>query len=521
MSIFSVRVGILAGLVALASAVVARAAESYELSFSTYLGGSGYEHIRDVCADRHGNVYVAGGTTSYDFPTTPGAYQRDLAGSFDIFVVKFAANGALVWSTLVGGKDYDRAYAIEVDDQGYVYVGGRGGRHAPVTRGAVQSEFKGDWAGGPYKSDMNAYVFKLSPDGSKIIWATFFGTGQKFRDIDIDAEGNVHGVWHDPLNSQNPHRDNWRDPSWFAKAFQKRPKGGEGDFGVVKISADGSRCLWATYLTGSGKETGAASVRVANDGTVYAETWTFSSDMPTTEGAHDRTHNGGPDYYIARLSPDGSKLLFGTYLGGSGREIHSTHNLAIDENGNAYVSVWTSSEDFPTTPGAFQRTYNGDYSDWAVTKLSPTGALVASTFIGGNAGENPDGIYADAQGNVYLSGYTRSTDFPVTVEAGQVHDGQKAAFVKLSADFSCLLYATYLGGTKRDDGRTGFLDDRGNWYLAGETGSPDWPAKNAFQTTFGGQGDAIVAKFAPAETPRAIPDPDEVEPNGPTLGGSR
>ena len=102
---------LLVGLFALASIVAAGAAESYELSFSTYLGGSGYEHIRDVCADRYANVYVTGGTTSTDFRATPGAFQRSLAGSFDIFVVKFNSDGELVWSTLVGGKDYDRRAA--------------------------------------------------------------------------------------------------------------------------------------------------------------------------------------------------------------------------------------------------------------------------------------------------------------------------------------------------------------------------------------------------------------------------
>jgi hypothetical protein len=260
--------------------------------------------------------------------------------------------------------------------------------------------------------------------------------------------------------------------------------------------------VWATYLTGSGKESGIGSVRVAKDGTVYVETWTESTDMPTTEGVHSRKNNGKSDYYIGRLSADGSKLIFGTYLGGSGDEIHSTHNLAIDRAGNAYVSVWTSSKDFPTTSGAFQRTYKGDYSDWGVAKLSPTGALIASTLIGGNAGENPDGIYVDGSGNVYLSGYTRSTDFPLTTEAARVHGGQKALIVKLSADFNRLLYASYIAGTKRDDGRASFLDEKGNWYLAGEATSTDWPIKNAFQAKHAGQVDGIVVKLRPSNHSR-------------------
>ena len=189
----------------LAGEVVATAAEFLNMTFSTYIGGSQADQIRDICADDKGNIYITGGTTSSDYPTTPGAYQRRHAGMWDIFVTKFDSNGNLIWSTLVGGKDYDRAYAIEVDSQGFVYVAGRGGRDAPITGDVVQENFKGQWHGGPYKSYMNAYVFKLSPDGSNLVWATFFGTGEKFRDIDIDRDGNVYGVWHDPLNISNPY----------------------------------------------------------------------------------------------------------------------------------------------------------------------------------------------------------------------------------------------------------------------------------------------------------------------------
>ncbi len=467
------------------------------MNFSTYFGGSNGQDFRDVCVDSQGYIYVTGGTNSQDFPTTLGAYQETYSGSTDIFVAKFSPDGQLVWSTLVGGWDYDRAYAIEVDNRGYVYVGGRGGSGAPITPGAVQETFKGEWGGGPYQSDMNAYIFKLSSDGSKLEWATYFGTGHMFRDIDIDQNGNVYGVWHDPLNSANPYRDTWKDPAWFANAFQLNPQGGNGDFGVVKISSDGTQVIWATYLTGSGGEAGAGSVRVDANEYVYVATYTSSSDMPTTPGAYDTTLNGVDDCYVAKLEPDGSNIVFGTYLGGSGGDLPSTHNMAIDNRGNSYVSVWTDSPDFPTTPGAFQRTYGGGYSDMAVAKFSPTGSLIASTFIGGNQGENADGIYVDGSENVYLSGYSRSVNFPVTSDAFQKNFGgvKDSAFVVLSSDFSQLLYSTFIGGSNRDDARSSCLAADGTWHVIGNTASTDWPIKNALQTAISGGNNGFLAKF--------------------------
>jgi hypothetical protein len=320
-----------------------------------------------------------------------------------------------------------------------------------------------------------------------------------FRDIDIDAEGSVYGVWHDPLNARNPYRNNWRQASWFARAFQKQPRGGEGDFGVVKISSDGTYCFWATYLTGSGKETGAGSVRVGPEDNVYVETWTVSNDMPTTDGAHDRSYNGKSDYYIAKLTSDGSGLIFGTYLGGKGDEIHSTHNLAIDGHGNAYVSVWTSSADFPTTPDTFQRSYNGGYSDWGVAKFSPNGALLASTLIGGSEGENPDGIHVDLQGNMFLAGSTRSPNFPVTVGSRRTgrDKTQSGAVIQLSPDFSRLVFAQRIDGNRNVDLRALFVGQDGVFYVAGESNSDNWPNVNAAQSHLTGQADGIIAKFIP------------------------
>ncbi len=163
-------------------------------------------------------------------------------------------------------------------------------------------------------------------------------------------------------------------------------------------------------------------------------------------------------------------VVWGTYLGDSGDNWVNTHNLAIDGQGNAYVSV-TSNSGFPTTAGAFQTVYGGGNSDIAISKFDwATGALIASTFLGGSGGDNPDGIYVDASGNVFITGETGSTDFPVT--SGTAYQSQNggshdAVVVMLSADFSQLLYSTYMGGGSYDMGRSGFLDHNGNLYITG------------------------------------------------------
>ncbi len=434
--------------------------KTYELSFSTYFGGSDWEHARDVFVDNEGNIYMVGGTASSDFPTTAGAYDRTFDpgydgafGPCDVFVSKFGSDGSLIWSTFVGGFGYDRAYAVEVDDSGYVYIAGRAGTGFPIKNG-FQSTFQG--VGNPSSyGNQNAFVAKIKPDGSDLVWSTYVGVSSACRDLAIDNNGDIYipGGRHDTSNIP---------PSgWFVNAFQKTPPGGNSDSGVIKIKGDGSQVLWATWLGGSGDDSIAASIRVDENEYVYIGLSTDSDDIPTTSGAHDRIYSGdgNVDFYVARLEPDGSNLVYGTYLGGAGHQWISTHNLALDNDGNAYAAVPTGA-DFPITENVFQSSHGGGNSDWGIAKLSTNGTLIASTFVGGNGGDNPDGIYVDDSGNVYISGQSNSTDFPVIPDTFQSTNGggEDAILVVLSADFSQLIYSTYMGGSAYDNGRAGFLD---------------------------------------------------------------
>jgi len=196
--------------------------------------------------------------------------------------------------------------------------------------------------------------------------------------------------------------------------------------------------------------------------------------------------------------------VFGTYLGGKATDIGcNTHNLAVDPKGNVYVSVSTASADFATTPDAFDRTFNGA-GDVAVVKLSPTGALLASTFIGGKGQDGADGIYVDKAGNVFFTGHTRSGDFPTTPGAFQAtHGGAGDAFVVvLSADFRRLLYSTYMGGKADDVGRSACLGHDGSLHVTGSANGPGWPVRDAHQAKFAGtndrrwgNGDCVLARF--------------------------
>jgi hypothetical protein len=229
---------------------------------------------------------------------------------------------------------------------------------------------------------------------------------------------------------------------------------------------------YSTYLGATGDE---QANLIALDGArnAYVTGRTASSNFPTTSGL-DSTLGGAQDGFVTKLNPSGSALVYSTYIGGSG--VDDGETIAIDSSSNAYVTGITASSDFPATPGAFDTTFGGG-EDAYVAKLDPAGVLAYATYLGGSGIDEGLGLALDGASNAYATGFTESINFPTTVGAADTTlGGARDAYVtKLNANGSALAYSSYLGGSRAEQAGSIDLDGGGNAYLAGITGSSDFP----------------------------------------------
>jgi hypothetical protein len=449
------------------------------LTYSTYLGGTGFEFGYSITSDAAGNAYVTGRTSSADFPTSGGAFEpRKPSGQWTAFVAKLnAAGSALSYSTYLGGTGSSAGRGITVDSTGSAFVtGDTQAPDFPTTAGAFQTTQGG------------AFVSKLNADGSSLLYSTYLGTSAVGRAIAVDPTGTAYVT-------------GYADDSSFpttAGAFQTTRGGATSKAFVSKLNQTGSALSYSTFLGGSGKTDG-QGIAVDCGGSAYVTGYTDDSDFPTTSGA-PYTHNaGGHDAFAAKLASDGSALSYATYLGGSADDLG--YGVALDPNGNAYVTGTSQSPDFPTTVGALQ-TSRGGFTNAFITKLSAAGSIAYSTYLGPPAGDTEGhAVAVDAAGSAYVTGMTRSQAFPTPADAPQRRPGGGAdAFVaKLNAAGSALSFATYLGGTQADEGAGIAVDSVGNVYVTGDTNSSDFPTtKGAFQPT--SRGHVFVAKLSTLAT---------------------
>jgi pimeloyl-ACP methyl ester carboxylesterase len=456
-----------------------------DLLYSTFLGGNSHEYGNAVIIDWSGAAYVVGSTWSANFPTRFGAFDPSYNGSTDAFVVKLHPSGnTLLYATFLGGSGNDcyyyRGCGMFVDGSGTVYVtGDTASQNFPTTTGAFDRTLNGP---------SDAFMVKLNPGGSALVYATLLG-GNSWdggRNIVVDGSGAAYA-------------SGWTWSSDFPTtigAFDRTFNGGVGDAFVVKLNVSGNALTYATFLGGSDDE-GIDGLVVDATGAAYVVGSTSSSNFPTTAGAYDTSYNGSDDAFVAKLDSTGSGLVYATFLGGNNRD--SGANVSIDGSGALYVTGETRSSNFPTTPGAYDRTHNGNNDAYAV-KLNGAGSgLIYATFLGGSGDDRGHGLALDANQAVYLTGYTTSANFPTTTGAYDptFNGGAGDAFVaKLNATASTLAYATFLGGNDDDLGYGLTVDGAGNAYLTGYTNSYNFPTQTAFDIRHNGYWDVFVTKLA-------------------------
>jgi hypothetical protein len=431
------------------------------LSFSTYLGGSGDDEGRAITVDAERNIYVTGSTTSADFPTESPIHGRQALK--DAFISKFDRWGDLVYSTYLGGGGDDTGRGIAVDAYGYVY-GSTASEYFPTVN---------PYKDGPLTCDGDAFVSKLSPTGDALIFSTYLGGNSADWGIGIgvDELGYVYVggmAQSSDFPTVNPYQ-----------TFQ-----GVRDAFVTKFHPAGNSLVYSTCLGGSDID-GTWGVALGNDGSVYITGQTKSPDYPTANAY--QTDQGNDDAFLTRLNASGDNVIYSTYLGGGLMDVGTS--VAVDDTGNAYVTGWTQSFDFPLLN---QYQSNRNYDDVFVTKFNSSGSVVYSTYLGGSSYDIGWGIDVDAMGHAYVTGWTRSADFPTLDPIQGYQDTTDVFLTGLNPAGNGLVFSSYLGGNG-DDWAWGLaLDAFGNPYITGRTRSTDFPTDHPYQA-YQNEADVFVA----------------------------
>ncbi|HAX80699.1 MAG TPA: hypothetical protein DCY88_33905, partial [Cyanobacteria bacterium UBA11372] len=365
------------------------------LVYSTYFGGNNYDSGEGIATDNLGNAYITGFTQSGDLPTTAGAYDTSLNGIRNAFVTKLNPNGTLSYSTFLGGNFSDYGSEIAVDSSGNAYVtGNTASSNFPTTAGAYDTSYNG--------GNADVFLTKINPTGTALVYSTLLGgSGADYASgIAVDSSGNAYLTGY--TNSSNF--------ATTAGAYDTSYNGGNDIF-VTKINAAGSALSYSTFLGGSSDDSGYA-IATDSNGNAYITGNTNSANFATTPGAYDTTHNGGNDIFVSKINAAGNALSYSTFLGGSSDDYG--YSIVTDSNGNAYITGYTNSANFVTTPGAYDTTHNGG-SDAFLSKLNATGmSLSYSTFIGSSNLDTAASIALDSSGNAYITGGTNSPGFPTT-----------------------------------------------------------------------------------------------------------
>ncbi|MDX1979736.1 MAG: SBBP repeat-containing protein [Bryobacteraceae bacterium] len=509
--------------------------------YASNIGGNGSEYGARVAVDRSGNTYMVGSTVDTNYRVSPNAptSPTNTAASGDVTVTKLNADGsAVMFTTRIGGGDFDLGLGAAVDGAGNIYITGvTRSVNFPTADGSYRTQVPNPSQNIAERND--CFITKIASAGNRLVYSTYLGgtSPDVCSAIAVDSSGAAYVAGS--TNSGNF--------PLTGGVFQGRLVFGQRalqiDAFVAKLNPEGSGLVYSSYLGGNGNDL-ATGIAVDGAGNAYVVGTTDSSgSFPVTQGAFQTAFKGAgrpiafegnsfmPDYtlgvgdgFLVKVDPLAEKVLYGTYFGGRDNDV--AFGVAVDARGAVYVSGNTLSTDFPVSDQAAQKTFKGagaetrfPAGDAFALKFEPSGALGYATYLGGSLDDRAGAIAVDANGNAWVAGSTLSKDFPVTTDGAQrTYSGEGGpgsqfrtgdAFVaQLDASGKAIVYASYIGGASDDYAAGVVVDAAGSVYVSGGTSSQDFPTtRGAAQAGYGGHiesfrpaGDAFVAKIG--EAPR-------------------
>ncbi|MBM3496391.1 MAG: hypothetical protein FJX72_19030, partial [Armatimonadetes bacterium] len=454
------------------------------LEFSTFLGGSGDDGAQAVAVDASGNAYVASWTNSGNFPIKAGSYDTSINGNYDVVVSKISPDGkTLIYSTYLGGSGSDFSSDIVLKGGNAIVVGDTDSVDFPVTGGAVQ----GANAGGT-----DGFITELNATGTALVGSTYIGGAgyDTLRSVALIPATNRVAVTGWTNSSNYPTTVGAFQTTW--------PVGLPSSAFATVVEPALNAYVFSSYLHGNAQEQYGTGVAVDSLGRVVVVGRTNSATFPTTPGAFQTSVAGESDAFVTMFAAGGGSLVWSTLYGGLWTD--GAEDVAIDSAGNVCFVGRADSNDLPMR-GAYQG-FNKGRKDAFFAAIEPGGAMIHwGTYFGGDKDDEAYTLTQDSDGFMYITGETRSVDFPVTAGAFQsARSGLGDAFVmkiKPTGAGVFLEYSTYLGGTGTE-GSTGAACDGDNvLYVSGWTTSTNYPTTPGVvdPTYGGGDEDGFLARF--------------------------
>ncbi len=506
------------------------------LSYATYFGGTASQAAWAVAVNTNdGSIYIAGQTLSKQFYTngwsfsTPNAYQTNFGGGTltgDAFVAKFDNLGQnLIYLTYLGGRADDGAVGLAVDGAGNAFVTGwTDSANFPTSSNALYKAISGSFSTSFNSYPVDAFVTELNPGGSNLVYSTYLGGSSMDSGIDItvDSSDNAYVTGYSysddfptTTNALQRHLACPYTIYYNCNAF------------VTEIASNGAALVFSTYLGGINFDQG-QGIALDSANNIYITGYTGSTNFPTTNfisqiigtnlysgrwlNGLTNGSNSSYDAFVTKLAPSGSNFVYSTFLGGVENDV--ANHIAVDGNGAAYVTGWTTSSNFPNTVATnlisyYLTNYLGRLvivtTNVFLTKITngigTSAGIAYSVAFGGSASDLGFGVAVDPAGDAFVTGYSISTNFPCfpTNSAGFLHttnSGGADVFVTaINPDASAVLYSALLGGSQYDAGYGIAVDAAGNAYVVGQTYSTTFATPGAFQTYLNGPNDTFLAKI--------------------------